>query len=202
MGFTIKKAGVIASILTSITIYSSAASAIVVDFTGSGGNLGTTAMFNTGFVDVASTGSGGGALYQDSDGLGVIGAGDSDEINGRVEVVTVTFDQAVSINSITVDDLWLDTGDVGAGYQINGTGTIFNIAAVNNRSSNLPTVSTFGTPFSSVTSLTFFAGVLDDTARGYALRAIDYDVAAVPVPAAFWLLGSAMVFLFRKRKVG
>ncbi|MFK8067927.1 MAG: hypothetical protein AB8D52_06760 [Gammaproteobacteria bacterium] len=202
MSFTIKKVGVLASVLASAAIYSSTASAITVDFTGGGGNIGTTAAFNAGFVDVSSTGTPAGALSQDVDGLGVIGTADADEING-FEAITVMFDQAVNINSITVDDLWLDRGDVGASYQINGAGPLTSIAAVNNFASGSPTVAAYAPALMNVTSLTFFSGAQNSPARGYALRAIDYDVAvaAVPVPAAFWLLGSAMVFLFRKRKV-
>ncbi len=188
-------------------VVATSANAVTVDFTvGAPWNAGGTSITD-GIVTVDSAG---GTISSFDDGLGVTGGSpdtEGDEVD-NAESLTVTFSTPVIITSIWLDDFWNTTSTGGsveeAFVTVNGTTSFTLMAnkAFNNATD--PTSFDFTSLFAgAVTSLLFEAidpATASNNGDDYALARIDYTAAAVPVPAAFWLLGSAMVFLFRKRQ--
>lgn len=134
--------------------------------------------------------------WESQDGFGVFGAGDDanwdddiENFNGSslTEVLQVTFSTNTLVNSIRISDFFgsgeYNTGSgwtsFGPGAGTNGPGDVFAIA----------TTAGSGISFRAVGNSSF------------QVSGLDVDVAPVPLPPAVWLLGSAMVFLLRKRQV-
>lgn len=205
---TFKTIGLVGSLLAG-SVFATSASAVTVDFAGMPAiwNAGGTSI-SSGNVTVASTG---GNISWENDGLGVTGGqpdSEPDEVD-NAETLLVSFTNAVQVTSIWLDDFWNSTNSntaERARVTVNGGPSFELVATKPTNGLPDPTVFDFAALFAGpVSSLLFEAvnlGSPSNLASDYALARIDYETAPVPVPAAFWLLGSAMVFLFRKRQTG
>ena len=186
-------------------VVATSANAATVDFANDQATWDISApSITSGNVTVTSNGPN---ITWENDGLGVNGGSENDEID-NAESLTVTFNAPVTITTIWLDDFWVATSGGGtpeeAFVTFNGTSSFSLFASKpkndNPDSTSFDITSLFTGP---VTSILFQAiDPSNNSSQGddYALARIDYTAAAVPVPAAFWLLGSAMVFLFRKRQ--
>ena len=177
-------------------------SAVTVDFAGNSGVWGVGgSSISSGNVTVMSTG---GDITWENDGLGVSGGSENDEIDNG-ETLLVTFAIPSFVTSIWLDDFWNATNSNSpeqARVTINGGPSfVFNATKPFNSAPD-PTTFDFTLNFTDpVSSLLFEAVNLGDPsnlASDYALARIDFQ--PVPVPPSVWLLGSALVFLFRKRQ--
>ncbi len=191
------------------TAFSSASSAFVVDFTNAnhwGNPGGSTADYAAPSADYSYPGpfqvtvtapASNLVFWENQDGFGVQGPGDDnnwdddiENFNGSpvTEILLVSFSAPADVTRVRAAD-FLGSGEFsvgggvwtsfGPGAGTNGPGDWFNIAA--------------GT-----TNFIAFRAVGNQSS--FQVSGLDVSVAPVPVPPAVWLLGSAMVFLFRKRQ--
>lgn len=199
----------IASALLASSTFAGQASALLVDFTDAniwGNPVGSTSSYVADNADhtygtfqvtvdalpLASTQ----ITWEQQDGFGVFGSGDSanwdddiENFNGAslTEVLQVSFSSNALVSRIRISDFFgsgeYNTGSgwtsFGPGAGTNGPGDVFNIAT------------TAGSSIS-------FRAIGNSS---FQVSGLDVDVAPVPLPPAVWLLGSAMVFLLRKRQV-
>ena len=145
--------------------------------------------------------------YDSDDGFGVTGPLDSGAFNDEVEfhdgdstaeIIKIDFASAVNVLSFTVSDFFPTTG-------IN-SGTEEGIVSFDN-----------GNSFSSFTSSNFDANGEQNILLGalgvnsiilragnigsdFAIQSL--EVSAVPIPSAFLLFGSGLIFLLRKKTIG
>jgi len=182
------------------SLVATSANALTVDFAGDQATWGTGASsITSGSVTVSSNGP---AITWENDGLGVLGGNEDDEIDDG-ETILVSFAAPVTITSIWLDDIWLNTGGDVGNVLINGVTPLVISPQHAFHSTPFPTIENVNlTNVSTLLFQSLVSGGGSNNAGDYALSRIDYDAApaAVPVPAAFWLLGSSMVFLFRKRQ--
>lgn len=143
-------------------------------------------------------------LKLDGDGIGIR----NDEITFG-ERVTLTFSKAVKITGIHVLDLFFGTHNGEQGFEIaNVTGDLITSLTANQRKEVAPNHGyRFGSTDSNgftVTSLTFRASATnafgDDGVRDYALAAVDYEIAPIPLPAGGLLLLTALGGLAAARR--
>lgn len=197
------RVGIFASLLAG-SVLATSVSAATVDFAGdsatwnAGGNSITS-----GNITVTSTG---GNISWENDGLGVSGGTESDEVD-NAESLQVSFAAPVIVSTIWLDDFWNATNSNSpeqARVTVNdGPSFLFTaILPLNNDPdpTSFDFTSVFAGPVSSLLFEAVNSGSPSNLASDFALSQIEYP--PVPVPAAFWLLGSAMVFLFRKRQTG
>ena len=134
--------------------------------------------------------------WENADGFGVNGQGDSaiwdddiENFNGTplTEILVVSFSPNVLVNSIEIADF------EGSGQYNTGSGwTNFgpnNPSAIGHETFAISTTASNGISFRAFGNSSF------------QVASLDVEVAPVPLPPAVWLLGSAMVFLLRKRQV-
>ena len=167
--------------------------------------------FNESYDGSTDTGcqSGGGPLACDTDGAGI----GNDEITGLSvnsgQVLSLVFDTQVRISSLDFLDLYLNpdpqkggeqariTVDGATLYTVNATGT-----SGDGGYANLDLLSMGGPIVGQTIEFTAFLGasIQDDRDNDYAFAAA--EISAIPVPAAIWLFGTAIVGLigFGKRK--
>ena len=205
------------SILLAAFVFSAAAQATLIDFTGAdweqaivngGGTTATigniTLTADNGSLTFNRKDSGGckagqptNGLTCDGDGIGV----NNDEITqGGSQQITLTFDKAVNITDIILLDLF----SAERGYDVNGdatTGEIAIIEGIQYFGPNLLAGGYYATGFSgqAITSIVFSGNL--DSFSDYALAAI--EVSAVPIPGAAILFGSALLgfFGFKRRRL-
>ncbi len=189
-------------------VVATSANAVTVDFANDQATWDvSSSSITSGNVTVSSNGPN---ITWENDGLGVNGGSQDDEVD-NTESLTVAFSAPVTISTIWLDDFWVSTsnGDPEEAFvTFNGTSS-FSLFA-NKPITGVPNPTSFDIPglfgfTDPVTSILFQAvdpANNSNDGDDYALARIDYTAttAPVPVPAAFWLLGSAMVFLFRKRQ--
>jgi hypothetical protein len=205
----------IASALVAGTAFASQASALTIDFTDAalwGNPGGSTASYTAASADVTYPGpfevtvssrptASTQISWESQDGFGVSGAGDDanwdddiENFNGDTsftERLRIDFSANALVQSIRISDFFgtgeYNTGSgwmtFGPGAGTNGPGDTFAITTT--ASSNIR--------FRAVGNASSFQVSGLEVAVG--------DVAPVPLPPAVWLLGSAMVFLMRKRQV-
>ena len=200
----------IASALLASSTFAGQASALLVDFTDAsiwGNPAGNTASYSAlsadatypGPFEVTVTSAPVGSTqitWEQQDGFGVFGLGDNanwdddiENFNGSslTEVLQVSFSANALVSQIRISDFFgsgeYNTGSgwtsFGPGAGTNGPGDVFNIAT------------TAGSSIS-------FRAVGNSS---FQVSGLNVVVAPVPLPPAVWLLGSAMVFLLRKRQV-
>ncbi|GEM_PF-1890651 len=165
-----------------------------------------------------------GQLFWENDGFGVSGGAQDDEIDGPQGIVVTAAPPSLSLTgttltrtlpqpipSITAVGVWLNdffatTGSIAETGRLSffnlGSNTPFKVIDFTSDVPNLPGSDDyafyldFGGPVS-------FGAALFTTPNGdrseYAVAGFD-TAAPVPVPPAIWLMGSAVIFLFRKRK--
>lgn len=143
--------------------------------------------------------SGTGSLKCDRDGIGI----ENDEIT-MGQTLNLIFDTAVRITSIEFLDLYIGTGteqvtvtiDGGTPVMLNATGS-----SGDGGYANLSLAALAGPGQNIAFTASFDPGLRDDSNNDYALAAI--TVSAVPIPAAAWLFGTALLGLVgfsRRRK--
>lgn len=205
------------SILLAAFVFSAAAQATLIDFTGADweqaivngggatatiGNITLTAdngslTFNRNDSGGCKAGQPTNGLICDGDGIGI----NNDEITqGGSQQITLTFDKAVNITNIILLDLF----SAERGYDVNGdptTGEIAIIEGIQYFGPNLLAGGYYATGFSgqAITSIVFSGNL--DSFSDYALAAI--EVSAVPIPGAAILFGSALLgfFGFKRRRL-
>jgi len=150
----------------------------------------------------------GGPLMCDNDGVGI----GNDEITGLSissgQTLSLVFDTEVYISSFDFLDLYLNPDPQKGGEQasISIDGVIYTVDATgvsgDGGYANLDLLSLGGPILGQTIEFTAFLGDLlqDDRDNDYAFAAI--SVSAVPIPAAAWLFGTALVGLigFSKRR--
>lgn len=194
-------------------IFSSTSSAFFVDFTDAtkwGQPANSTADYFVGAADYIYPGpfqvrvtsesvpaSSTKVAWEQNDGFGVKGPGDNaiwdddiENFNGTpvTEILRVAFSIDTLVSRIRISDFVgqgeYNTGSgwmaFGPGAGTNGPGDWFSITSL----------SSGGIAFRAL-----------DGQSSFQVSGLDVDLAPVPLPPAVWLLGSAMVFLFRKRQV-
>lgn len=212
------KTAALVGALAAGSAFSLQASAVTVDFAGNawmgqvpGGDRGNTLeqSIAVGGVTVSSLPGGTTTLFWDNhDGLGVTGPADGDSYDDEIDVhdgdgttfeqIAIHFDTAIDITGFTVSDFFnltgLNDGNEVGQVSFNGGAFIDFISNVAQAGDPTQFVAIGAT---GVTDILFQAG---DFASDFSIASLETtDVAAVPLPPAVWLLGSAMVFLFRKR---
>ncbi len=207
----------LASALMAGTAFSYQASAVTVNFADPswavGGSTSSTSQSLGGVtVTVSSLPTGTSLTWATHDGFGVTKSGDTpgneDEINHRGdginEQLLVSFGQAVNVTSLRLSDFFTDTSgqhqtpsDDIAEISYNGGGSFASFIATQSNAGDPYT--DIASSASGITSILFQSGN-PDIGSGYSIAGLDFNVAPVPLPPAVWLLGSAMVFLFRKRQ--
>lgn len=149
-----------------------------------GGNMTTNA---TG--DQAGCAGAGTTLACDGDGIGIV----NDEVSGGAQSLTLSFANTVNVNSISFLDLFeenpAETVTILVNYAAGGSTSFAAIAAGGNSGGFLEW--TAGSTLMGVDSIEFSAGSV--ASNDFALAAA--DVSAVPLPAAAWLFGSALLGL-------
>lgn len=154
--------------------------------------------------------AGGGPLKCDWDGAGI----GNDEITGLTvgsgQTLSLVFDTEVYISSFDFLDLYLNPDPLKGGEQARVTidgGTSYTVDATGTSGdggyANLDLLSLGGPIIGQTIEFTAYLGALlqDDKDNDYAFAAI--SITAVPVPAAVWLFGTALVGLIgfsRRRK--
>lgn len=205
------------SILLAAFVFSAAAQATLIDFTGAdweqaivngGGATATigniTLTSDNGSLTFNRKDSGGCKAGQPTNGLTCDGDGigiNNDEITqGGSQQITLTFDKAVNITNIILLDLF----SAERGYDVNGDPTTGEIAIIEGTQyfgPNLLAGGYYATGFSgqAITSIVFSGNL--DSFSDYALAAI--EVSAVPIPGAAILFGSALLgfFGFKRRRL-
>lgn len=208
------------SALLAGSAFASQASALVVDFTDSQ-LWGNPAPASTNYyanevdatypgpfeVSVTASPLGSQVAWEQEDGFGVFGAGDGvqwddDLENGLAtgqgntlsEILTVTFSEASTVGLIRIADF------TGSGEYNTGSGwTYFGFGAGANGPGNWYAIDT--TASSSIMFRAIDGGSFQVSGLNLTLGSANpIAPAAVPLPPAVWLLGSALVFLVRKRK--
>ncbi len=168
--------------------------------------------FNQGYDGSLNTGcqSAGGPLECDGDGAGI----GNDEITGLTpisgQIMTLEFETAVYISSLDFLDLYLNADSRLGGEQamvtIDGTTPSYLVNATGTSGdggyANLDLLALGGPVLGQTIEFTSFLGgqLQDDRDNDYAFAGI--SVSAVPIPAAAWLFGTALIGLvgFSKRK--
>jgi hypothetical protein len=151
--------------------------------------------FNEDYDGDAFTGCGVGQLACENDGVGI----GNDEIT-MGQTLNLIFDTAVRITSIEFLDLYKGTYEEQATVTIDG-GTPFSVNATETSGdggyANLSLAALVGPGQNIAFTARDFYG--DDGNNDYALASI--TVSAVPIPAAIWLFGTALIGLigFTKR---
>ncbi len=158
-----------------------------------------------------------GSLFWENDGFGVSGGAQNDEIDGPegIAVVAGSLSQR-SVNrqapSITAVGAWLNdffatTGSGGAAEtgQLSffslGSNSPFKVIDFTSDVPNLPGSDDYAFYLDFGEAVTFGAALFTTPNGDQSEYAVaGFDTAPVPLPPAIWLMGSAMVFLFRKRK--
>ena len=139
-----------------------------------------------------------GSLECDRDGVGI----ENDEIS-MGQTLNLVFDTAVRITSFEFLDLYIGTGAEQVTVTIDG-GTSYNVGAVGTSGdggyASLDLLALVGPGQNIAFTANSLSTLWDDTNNDYALAAI--TVSAVPVPAAAWLFGTALIGLvgFGQRK--
>lgn len=167
-----------------------AASATPVTFTFNNGsaidNKQNSFLFSVGGVNLTVTAGSNKVAYR-QEGLGVFtGGADAGEFNSYaghngVETLTFTFDQTVTLSSIS---FFLFENNTDQGKLVYGSTT---------KTINKTSDAVFGTPVS-LNSFTFTATGLFTSYRISGLQ-VNTVAPAVPVPAAAWLMGSGLLGL-------
>jgi hypothetical protein len=177
---------------------SGAMAATTFDLTGAPPSQGTSFIFNqdsiqmtaTGFTDTVLFGLTQTNVTQDETGLGVTRFFDTDaDLDGQVdEFLVFTFDQTVSLFTILFDDVdpdddWDLFVDTGSGF-----------AQVANESTDNPFTFTVGTNGNRV--------AIGADGGNDSFRVREITVAAIPLPAAGWLMlaGLGGIAALRRRK--
>ena len=142
--------------------------------------------------------SGTGTLMCDTDGIGI----NNDEIT-MGQVLNLVFDTSVYITSIEFLDLYVGNGTERATVTIGGGTPVHEIATASSGDggyANLGLLALVEAGQNVVFSASFLPNLRDDGDNDYALAAI--TVSAVPIPAAVWLFGTALIGLigFNKRR--
>ncbi|PZQ94881.1 MAG: hypothetical protein DI533_21095 [Cereibacter sphaeroides] len=143
-------------------------------------------------------------LKLDGDGLGI---GDDEITIG--ERITITFDKAIRLTGIYVLDLFqgIHEGQFGQEIAYSTGDFLFSLTGTQNKGTGNNAGYKFAAVDSgdfNVTSITFRAKATnafgDDGKRDYALAALDFEIAPVPVPAAGLLLLTAVGGLAAARR--
>lgn len=178
----------------------SLASAAAIDFTA---DQATWGVGGTSITDgILTVSSQGGDITWFTDGMGVSGGTENDEVD-NLETMTLTFSSAVFINSITVDDFYLNEGPGGSNEQavitVNGTDILGFTASKFNGAP--PTVLTDAFFDNLAVTQLVLQGAAPNTgveANDFALAGIDFTIvptSSVPVPSALWLLAMGGLLL-------
>lgn len=178
---------------------------------------GSTSYTNTAFDGLSSAC---GSLACQSDGIGIAG----DEVAFGLDRLTVTFSQAVNVDSIWVLDLFAAVGGDSAAaevFQIRANGAQGGWAAWTGTDTgsggglfeaSLDNATAFGSEsvFANVWSLDFFASDLDmfvaPPNSDFALGGLEVTSVSVPEPGALGLLAMGLLAAFgatrRRRRIG
>ncbi len=175
-----------------------------VDFTSMDWHEGSSAPYETSItnnidgIDVtASAGPAGASLYHDTtDGLGVRYNYETDEIEGS-EVLTISFGSTVQLNSIGISDLFIESRNGGPAYTEFGFYSIDGGAPVMFEAVQM-TLGSNGELL--ISGLNLMLDSISFSAIGRTTQGEDHEfslqsltISAVPVPAAFWLFGTALI---------
>ena len=143
-------------------------------------------------------------LYQDSkDGLGVRLNYETDEIEGD-EFLTISFDQEIRLTEIGITDLFKETGlknnlftEIGFYETVHG---IEEFSAVQSTGTDLVLVLS-GLDLV-IDSIKFYAPGINDKNEDHEFSLHSLEITAVPVPAAFWMFGTALIgFVAMSRRI-
>jgi len=151
---------------------------------------GTVTLNNDGGYDGSSTSHcNPGGLACDRDGVGIR----NDEVT-MGQTLNLIFDTEVQITSIEFLDLYIGNGTERATVTIDG-GTSASVNATGSSGdggyAKLNFLALVGAGQNIEFSASFLSGLRDDRDNDYALAAI--TVSAIPIPAAAWLFGTALL---------
>jgi hypothetical protein len=145
----------------------------------------------------------GARLWWDStDGLGVRYLFESDEIQG-IERLKIGFAVPVNLSSMLITDLFNENGYLERGYyQLNGSGNWVEFTALASQTPGTNGELTVPiNPSILVNSITFKApGLVLFPLQSHEFSVAAIETTAVPIPAAFWLLGTGLAGLAVLRK--
>ncbi|OUR63854.1 hypothetical protein A9Q79_08860 [Methylophaga sp. 42_25_T18] len=152
-----------------------------------------TVNFNENYDGSLSTGCG--ILACDKDGAGI----DNDEISPN-QTLTLTFDSIVSFTAFHFLDLYDGIGTEQATITLDGSLLSYMSATETSGQGGYARLELLGPMTGQILEFTAALGGLlkDDSNNDYAFAGV--TVSAVPVPAAIWLFGSAIVGLFGFRR--
>jgi len=162
-----------------------------------------------------------GTLFWENDGFGVNGGAQNDEIDDS-EGIAVFADPLLSVanagqvksrigfSPITAVGAWLNdffatTGSIAETGRLSffslGSSSPFKVIDFTSDVPNLPGSDDYAFYLDFGEAVTFGAALFTTPNSDLSEYAVaGFNTAPVPLPPAIWLMGSAMVFLFRKRK--
>jgi hypothetical protein len=176
---------------------------------GSGPAYAPTIMNSIGGIEVTATAGGPAGtapkLYQDSkDGLGVRLNYETDEIEGS-EFLAISFDQKIRLTEIGITDLFNEIGlknnpftEVGFYETVHG---VVQFDAVQNTGTDL-VLALSGLDLI-IDSIKFYSpGIIEEKHQDHEYSLHHLEITAVPVPAAFWMFGTALIgFVAMSRRI-
>jgi hypothetical protein len=158
--------------------------------------------FTAGVITLTASPTGARLWWDSTDGLGVRCLFESDEIQG-IERLKIGFATPVHLSSVLVTDLFNEDGYLERGYyQLNGSGSWIEFTALPSQTSGTNGELTVPIdPSILVNSITFKApGLVLFPLQSHEFSVAAIETTPVPIPAAFWLLGSGLVGLAALRR--
>jgi hypothetical protein len=153
-------------------------------------------------ITVTASPAGARLWWDSTDGFGVRYLFESDEVQG-IERLKIGFAAPVSLSSVLITDLFNDGGYLERGYyQLNGSGSWIEFTALPSQISGTNGELTVPIdPSVLVSSIMFRApGLVLFPLQSHEFSVAAIETSAVPIPAAFWLLGSGLVGLAAIRR--
>ena len=177
-------------------------------------SVGGVTVFAYDSISVPITSPTAGSLSWENDGFGVSGGAEGDEIDGSEGIAVIAGSGGKQVRqqipTITAVGVWLNdffatTGSIAETGRLSffslGSSSPFRVIDFTSDVPNLPGSDDYAFYLDFGEAVTFGAALFttpNDDLSEYAVAG--FNTAPVPLPPAIWLMGSAMVFLFRKRK--
>ena len=148
-----------------------------------------------------------GELFWENDGFGVNGGAQDDEIDGSQGIAAVAeLGSSIFATGVWLNDFFATTGNIAETGRLSffnlGSSSPFRVIDFTSDVPNLPGSDDYAYYLDFGGTVSFGAALFTTPNADLSEYAVaGFNTAApVPLPPAIWMLGSAMVFLFRKKQ--